>query len=145
MEYDPDQMVRSYFKYRALEKAGDSVWDKLFGEADLTHEKDELDIMLRKRQLGLPYDTKDFDEATNDDKDFVSRATALSGRQYLQGIPGETAEKPVFKFARLVTDSPTKTPTFKVAELLADALPSVGNASKSGSTYGRIFGLGKRL
>lgn len=129
-----DQALLSYYKYRMIESAGDKLIDRFFTnkpeQESLEQQERQLNILARKRQLGMPTSDKDYERAVNSDQSFVSHSLPLFGKRTLQAIPNP-------KFF-----SPHREPYFKIAESISDALPSMKTSatnSLGGNRYARLF------
>lgn len=67
-------------RYFALKGAGDfseSFVHQTFGDGRLEHENLELDTALKRKQLGIPQDTEDFNEITNMRKGSILAALGI--------------------------------------------------------------------
>ena len=136
-----DMIMRKVLKYKALEEAGKGASD-LFSSGeniqDLEKMNMKLEIMQKKRQLGMDYNTsQDFEDAVNGPDDAVkgvlsNRFANLSDKRAKLGRNPQSLEA-IFKDAHIM-DSPGHTavvdrrkPVFKIAE------SAVGYGEKSHS------------
>ena len=122
-----ESALRKYYKYKAYEFAGDKAIDKVLGneDRDLGRKEKMLSIMQKQRELGLPMDSSDYEDATNGDKSFYSQIMNSTGKRVLQAIPGP----------RLLDPKPQ--PFFRIAEAITDELPSMKQSKSIGGKYGR--------
>ncbi len=115
-------MLNAYYRGKAL----DSGLDYLSNHRDnrLRHQDLELSIVQRKRSLGLPVSSDEYNEAANEPQSFFSLMAPSMTKRALSSIPGTV---------------PKSQPFFKVATAVEDLLPSIGKSSKYGaSKYGSI-------
>jgi hypothetical protein len=128
----------NYQKLKMLDILSDRGLQYLQGRNSnrLLEEERTLNIMARKRQLGLPNTTSEYERLTNDGPSFVDRLMPSMQKRALEAIPG-----PSFL--------PRKPET--IAHFLSDLLPSrqtqqVFSFAKNlgGNRYGRaVSALGR--
>ena len=119
-----DGLAKSFFKYKTLSDIGDTVSGKLLGldsTQDLQNENIKLDILTKKRRLGLDMnDSADYDESTyksdalrgmagSELSRFLRSQNSIPKQKSLTSV-FKTAEhagyEPHFKIATLVDKSP---------------------------------------
>ena len=90
-----------------------------------------LSIIEKKRALGLPETSDDYERAVNDDKNFYSMLAPSIGKRGLQAIPGPTLLGRKIQPAVKAADS--------VAITAGDLLPFLKAFQNfGGSTHGRV-------
>ncbi len=110
-----------YEKMKLLDKLGNMALSRVSGEHDRDLELKKLDILTKKRMLGLPISSQDYEDAVNEDIPFYAKLAPGLSRRAFQQIPEP------FSLA----------PHYKVAHSIADMLPSnVNTLTKAGSKYG---------
>ena len=124
---DLDELLKHYYHYRLAQDVGDRALDFVTNRSKnkLDEKEKLLSIMQKQRELGLPMDSDDYEDATNNGKSFYSQIMNSTGKRVLQAIPGPRAL------------DHTPRPFFRIAEAVTDELPSVINKTKSGGKYGR--------
>jgi hypothetical protein len=84
-----NRLLRKYFQYNAANEALDFGAKYLMPDedAELNRESRRLEVIQRKRALGMPVSTDDYERATNEDVPFHSRSLPIFGGHALQAIP----------------------------------------------------------
>lgn len=82
-----NELVGAYNRHRLLDRGLDGAISWATGEDDLEDEDMRLNIMMKRRALGLPMDSDDLDRANNGDTPFLTQMTTLAGTRALQQIP----------------------------------------------------------
>lgn len=118
-----DSALRKYYKYKTYEWMGDQMLDNIVpNEArDLSREQQKLDIMLKKKALGIS--TRDADGT------FVTQLLPSLSRKALSSISGPD-----------IYGTPPKA-MFKIATSVGEALPSLKTTTKAlgGNKYAQLF------
>src|SRR5271165_3753497 len=61
-ESEANKLLRTYMRYNALQKVEEKGLDMLTSGRDLDRQQKALDIELKRKALGLPFDTELYDE-----------------------------------------------------------------------------------
>lgn len=82
-------LVRKYWKYKALDEMSNKALDMVYTspKEKMDSEQEKLDILLKRKQLGMPISDKDYEQATNNGQSFISHSLPLFGRKTAQAIP----------------------------------------------------------
>lgn len=127
---DSDTLNQAFDRYermKMLEKLGSVAEDRYFRNP-LDEEEQKLSILQKKKSLGLPMDSSDYEDATNNDKSFFSTIAPSLKKRGIQAIPGPSP-----------FDGVKHDPVFKVATFVDRLLPSVEKSStkiSKGAYYG---------
>ena len=122
-----------YEKMKLLEKLGGVVEDRYFRNP-LDEEDKKLSILTKKKMLGLPIDSEDYEDATNTGESFYSQVAPSLAKHGIQAIPG-----PSFMSG---AKHPPVEPIYQVASFVEDLLPSVRKSSTK-IAKGSYYGAGK--
>jgi hypothetical protein len=151
-DYDNDQakladsVMRSYFRYRTADRAIDTIGGAFWEGAGekRTRQNQELDIRLKRKQLGLPMDDEDYEDATNDDfpmRTFSRGALAAKHATQMIPEPAFLKQPAFFKYAHAV---PSRSEFSAPFAPLISALGAFGSkrngVSRIASSAARIFG-----
>lgn len=128
------EAMQNYQRMKLLDLASDRGLQFLQGRkaSKLEEEERALSILEKKRHLGLPETSEDYERATNEGKSFYSMLAPSLGRRGIQAIPGPDPLNRV----------PHVTP--KTAESIAisasDLLPFLKAIPNFGGRYGGGIG-----
>lgn len=114
---DVERAIDRAAKYYTRGQAADMVRDYFSEDDDLEREDRRLSIEMKKRSLGV--NGKDYQDATNNDKSFLSHSMAVFGTKASRAIPDPQLLKPKF------TDN------------IAEAIPKIFGGIASESTRRR--------
>jgi hypothetical protein len=81
-------LMASYQKHRALEEGVDWLVDT--EDETLNREDKRLGIAMKRRALGLPMTSDDYERAQNEGRPYATSMTTLAGRHVSQLIPEMT-------------------------------------------------------
>lgn len=94
MERVVDRIARRYGQRKAI----DTAFDAVLGDDekdDLAIESQKLDILMKKKALGLPHDSEDYEDASNEEIPFKAKGLmAAFGVRGSQMIPDPSFLKP---------------------------------------------------
>lgn len=138
-DYSPlvDKAFDRYERMQMMNKIGNFVQSRFLADP-LDSEDRHLSIALKKRALGLPIDSDDYEDATNNEKSFYSQIMPSGVKHGMQSIPG-----PGFLSGN---KSQPIEPFYKVANAGDELLPSMLKTSTKGATNaGTISRLGSLL
>jgi hypothetical protein len=117
-------------KYTLMDKAADFAMSKLSGSGSLDNEARKLDILLKKKQLGMDIDDDEYQDLLNHKK--IAQAGAAS---LMNSIPKHAILRAHFKTAHYVPE-PSEAglvPFFKTAYAYGnDDLPNIMGTFKGG-------------
>lgn len=117
-----------YEKMKFLDRIGNLVLPRLTGDHDMDVESRKLDIMLKKRMLGMDSSQEYEDSINGNGRSFWAQMAPSFAIRGLDAI-----------------SEPSLIPKYKVAHSIADMLPSnVSNITKAGSKYGAGISRGLR-
>ncbi len=112
-----DKLINAYYRSKALDTGMDYVTNH--GDNKLRHQDLELSILERKRALGLPISSDDYQEAANTRGGITDQLFPVALNRGLAAIPGAI--------------EPKHQPFFKVAHSIEDLLPSIGKTTQYGA------------
>ena len=111
-EHDDEQtrmiakLMGTYFKYQMLDKLAGAGIDMVRGKRDLADQNAALDIQMKRRALGLPFDDDLYEESLREDKPLRTKgAVAAFGKRASELVPepGFLKPKPHLPFASHVS------------------------------------------
>lgn len=116
------QAMMNYHKLKMLDIVSDRGLQYLQNRKanELAEEERALSILEKKRRLGLPETSEDYERATNEGKSFYSMIAPSLGKRGLQAIPGP------FSFGRKANHpSLMPKPSPSIAVSASDLIPSL--------------------
>lgn len=118
-----------YQRMRMMDKIGNFALDRYTGDSQLDRQEKMLSILAKKRMLGIPDSSDEYEDSINGSSSLWSSIGPSLGNKALSKIP----------------EPFSLTPHYKVAHSVADMLPSsLSNIAKAGSKYGsRLGALGR--
>lgn len=124
-----------YWRGRMLHKLTDRMLPDDEEEA-LEKQDRRLSIALRRRALGLPMTSDDYEEAQNENRPYRTTMTTLAGREVSQLIPESTL------LGKGAVRLPWASPAPAMERGLLGALTGIGGkyAGSIGRGIGRLFG-----
>lgn len=109
-----------YERMKLMEKIGSFAEDRYFKNPK-DEEEQNLNISLKRKMLGLPIDSGDYEDATNEGRSFYSKVAPSLAKHGIQAIPGPSLLSGV--------KHPPIEPVYKVATFVDSLLPSVRKSS----------------